>query len=56
MENKRLKLEKEIFTKVSNTLDKLQSVESLDYFDIEIKVHQQNIDLRCTIKDKGRAY
>ncbi|WFA10358.1 hypothetical protein [Tissierella sp. Yu-01] len=56
MEDKRLKLEKEICTKISTTLDKLQNVESLDYFDIEIKVHRQNIDLRCTIKDRGKVY
>lgn len=55
MEDKRHKLEKEIISKIKNTLDKLENVESLDYFDIEIKVHQQNIDLRYTIKDRGRV-
>ncbi|MBC8589347.1 hypothetical protein [Paratissierella segnis] len=56
MENKRDKIEKLINNKIASTLDKLENVECLDYFDIEIKVHQYNVDVRCTIKDKGRAY
>lgn len=53
--DKRDSLESEIGKMIANTLDKLEKVQCLDYFDIEIKVHQNKIDIRYIIKDKGKV-
>ncbi len=55
-DNKKEKLEKEINSKINKTLSNLENINNLDYFDIEIKVHQNNVNLKYTIKDKGRVY
>ena len=55
MDSKRDKIEELISKKISNTLDKLENVSCLDYFDIEIKVHQYKVDVNFIIKDRGKV-
>lgn len=55
MEN-RDKLKARINEFVNVVIDELADKKRLDHFDMEIKVHQKDIDLRCTIKDRGKVY
>lgn len=41
---------------VNTIIDKLADENKLSHFDIEIKVHQQDIDLRYTIKGREKVY
>lgn len=50
MENKRDKLKKKIDKIVNTVIDKAETDNNLNYFDIEIKVHQEKIGVKYTTK------
>lgn len=54
MDNKD-KLKAKIIKYIDETIDELAKMNKLGFFDIEIKVHQDNVNFKYTIKDRGKV-
>ena len=54
--SKRQSLRNEMIGHIDDILDAAESIGSLDFFTIELKVHEGQLDANCTLKNRKKVY
>ena len=54
--SKRQSLRNEMIGHIDDILDAAESIGSLDFFSIELKVHEGQLDANCTLKNRKKVY
>ncbi|GFN35795.1 hypothetical protein [Tepidimicrobium xylanilyticum] len=55
-ESKKQSIKNQIVERVDELIEVLDKANSLDYFTIEIKSHEGNLNVDCTLKSRKRVY
>lgn len=55
-ETKKQNLKKELEKSINELIDVLDKADSLDYFTIEIKKHDDRLDVDCILKNRKKVY
>ncbi len=53
---KKQSLRNEMVDYIDDTLNAAENMRSLDYFTIELKVHNGQLDANCTLKNRKKVY
>ncbi|GMG96237.1 hypothetical protein [Tepidimicrobium xylanilyticum] len=53
---KKQNLRNEMIEYIEDTLDAAENMGSLDFFTIELKVHNGRLDTNCTLKNRKNVY
>jgi len=53
---KKQALKKELEKSINELIDVLDKADSLDYFTIEIKKHDDRLDVDCILKNRKKVY
>lgn len=54
--SKRQNLKNEMVNHIDDILDAAENMGSLDFFTIEIKVHNGELNANCTLKNRKKVY
>lgn len=54
--SKKQSLKNEMGNHIDDILDAAENMGSLDFFTIEIKVHEGQLDANCTLKNRKKVY
>ena len=54
--SKKQSIKNQIVKRVDELIEVLDKANSLDYFTIEIKSHEGNLNVDCTLKSRKRVY
>lgn len=49
-------LKRELEKSINELIDVLEKADSLDYFTIEIKKHEDKLDVDCILKNRKKVY
>jgi len=49
-------LKRELEKSINELIDVLEKADSLDYFTIEIKKHEDRLDVDCILKNRKKVY
>lgn len=55
-ETKKQNLKRELEKSINELIDVLDKADSLDYFTIEIKKHDDRLDVDCILKNRKKVY
>ncbi len=55
-QSKKQNLKSEMIGHIDDILDVAEGIKSLDFFTIEIKVHNGELNANCTLKNKKKVY